>query len=91
MSQEQFLRMLTAEDFPMPTLIVREPEGFLDDHTHPFEVKALVIDGEIDLVIEGVRLTYRTGDIFHLTFNQVHNERYGKKGVQYLASRKEYA
>lgn len=88
MTKEQFLSMLVLEGFPEPTLVEREVDGFLDDHTHPFEVKALVVSGQIDLVVDGVMTSYISGELFHLLENQVHTERYGNNGVQYLASRK---
>jgi hypothetical protein len=80
--------MLILKGFPEPVLVEREAGGFLGDHAHPFEVKALVISGQMDLVINGVRSAYIAGDVFHLLANQVHTERYANKGVQYLASRK---
>jgi hypothetical protein len=88
MTKEQFLSMLVLEGYPEPTLVEREAGGFLDDHTHPFEVKALVVSGQIDLVVDGVRTSYISGELFHLLENQVHTERYGNNGVQYLASRR---
>lgn len=89
MKQEQFLKMLDLEGFPAPTLVIREGAKFLDLHAHPFEVKALVTNGQIDLTVDGVKSAYIAGDVFHLLPNQVHAERYGNKGVQYLASRRE--
>ncbi|WP_251369178.1 cupin [Polynucleobacter sp. AP-Sving-400A-A2] len=80
--------MLVLDGFPEPTLVEREADGFLDTHTHPFEVKALVVSGQIDLVVDGVRTSYISGELFHLLENQVHTECYGNNGVQYLASRK---
>ena len=88
MTQDQFLKLLIADEFPEPTLVEREAGGFLDTHTHPFEVKALVVSGQIDLVVDGVKSVYIAGDVFHLLANEVHTERYGNKGVQYWASRK---
>lgn len=87
MKQEQFLKMLSTEGFPEPTLVVRDGAGFLDRHDHPFEVKALVVSGQIDLMVDGVRSAYIAGDVFHLLPHQAHTERYGNNGVQYLASR----
>jgi quercetin dioxygenase-like cupin family protein len=49
---------------------------------------SLVVGGQIDLLIEGVRTKCLAGDVFHLARNQVHAEWYGNQGVQYLASRK---
>lgn len=89
MDQNEYLEMLVDEGFPAPVLVVRETQGFLDSHTHPFEVKALVSHGQIDIVIDGVRRVYLVGDVFHLLQNQIHSEIYGEQGVTYLASRKE--
>ncbi len=89
MTKEQFLSMLVLEGYPEPILVEREAGGFLDAHTHPFEVKALVLSGQIDLMVDGVSAAYISGNVFHLLANQVHTERYGNNGVQYLASRKD--
>jgi hypothetical protein len=88
LNQEQFIKTLASEGFPEPILVEREAGVFLGSHVHPFEVRALVISGQIDLVIDGVRSAYIAGDVFHLQANQVHTECYGNKGVQYWASRK---
>ena len=89
MTKEQFLSTLVLEGYPEPIPVEREAGGFLDAHTHPFEVKALVLSGQIDLMVDGVSAAYISGDVFHLLANQVHTERYGNNGVQYLASRKD--
>ena len=89
MNQDAFLKTLSQDGFPDPILIIREKNGFLDTHAHPFEVKALVTHGQIDIVIDGLKQTYLAGDVFHLQHSQEHAESYGNNGVQYLASRKE--
>lgn len=88
MNRDDFLKVLSQDSFPEPVLVVREQGGFLDTHTHPFEVKALVTQGQIDIVIDGLKQTYLSGDVFHLMHSQEHAESYGNQGVQYLASRK---
>ncbi|MFM2029164.1 MAG: hypothetical protein RL517_355 [Pseudomonadota bacterium] len=89
MNQDEFLAALSRDGFPSPVLVVRESGAYLDEHSHPFEVKALVTQGQIDIVIKGLKSTYLTGDVFHLEHSQVHAESYGDQGVQYLASRKD--
>jgi len=89
MNQDDFLKGLSQDGFPEPVLVVRERGGFLENHTHPFEVKALVTQGQIDIVIDGLKQTYLAGDVFHLIHSQEHAESYGNQGVQYLASRKD--
>ena len=88
MKQEVFLETLTKEGFPEPVLVEREVGGFLDLHSHPYEVQALIIEGQIDIIISGIKSIFLAGDVFHLLPNQIHTENYGAKGVKYLASRK---
>jgi hypothetical protein len=89
MNPEQFIFMLHQEGYPEPVEVRREPLGSLDEHTHPFEVKALVTEGSINLLVNGVQRQYFPGDIFHLGLKESHAESYGPQGVCYLASRKE--
>ena len=91
MKPEAFLEKLAKEDFPAPVLVEREVGGFLDLHSHPYEVKALVIEGQIDITIDGIKTAYLAGDVFHLLPDQIHIESYGAKGVKYFASRKSTA
>lgn len=88
MTQQEFLDFLIAEDFPVPTLVEQASRGALDIHTHPFEVKALVLQGSISISIRNQESIYLPGDVFHLSFEESHSEKYGPNGVQYLASRK---
>ena len=81
--------MLLQEGYPEPIKVIRDPLGNLGEHTHPFAVKALVTEGSITLLINGVHKQYLPGDIFHLGFEEPHAESYGPQGVCYLASRKE--
>ena len=89
MNTEQFLHLLREGGFPEPVEVQQIPNGSLDVHEHPFEVKALVVDGSIEIVMNGFAKTYRAGDIFQLQYKQPHSESYGPSGVKYLASRKQ--
>lgn len=88
MNTEEFLHLLQKERFPEPVKVEQVPNGQLGMHEHPFEVMALIIDGSIDINIDGNVKTYKAGDIFQLSFKQPHSESYGPTGVKYLASRK---
>lgn len=62
------------------------PAGtFVAEHTHEFDVRALVLDGEITLITEGEAQVYRAGDIFVLPAGHRHAESVGAAGVEYLA------
>ncbi|MBU3614914.1 cupin domain-containing protein [Polynucleobacter sp. Latsch14-2] len=88
MTKSEFTHMLIQEAYPNPVEVHREPNGFLTEHSHPFEVYALILEGEIQLTVEGQGNTYRAGDIFYLGAQELHEESYGKAGVRYLASRR---
>ena len=88
MDQIQFIQKLQEVGFPDPVEVQQAPNGRLDDHTHPFAVQALVIEGYIEIAIAGKTKRYAQGDVFQLGFNELHAERYGPQGVKYLASRK---
>jgi quercetin dioxygenase-like cupin family protein len=89
MNTEQFLQLLEREGFPEPVEVQQVPNAYLDDHEHPFEIRALVLIGSITIVIDGYSKCYKMGDIFQLGFKQPHAESYGPEGVKYLASRKQ--
>jgi quercetin dioxygenase-like cupin family protein len=89
MSLEAFLVMTQTEGFAHPVEVHRESNGFLDLHEHPFEAKALILDGEIEIGDARHQRRYRAGEIFHLLKNQPHWERYGPTGVRYLSARKD--
>jgi quercetin dioxygenase-like cupin family protein len=88
MEREQFINMLNREGFKEIVTVEREANGSLDLHTHPFEAKALILDGELYLYGNGNEQICGAGDIFHLQANEAHAERYGPQGVRYLVGRK---
>lgn len=88
MNANSFHKMVTAEGFSEPVLVEREADGFMDVHTHPFEAKALILDGYIEIGSGSDSQRYESGDVFHLTREQPHWERYGAQGVLYLSARK---
>ena len=90
MNKAQFIQLLEQEGYPQPIEVQQVPNGSLGDHAHPFAVKALVIEGSIDLTIQEKTRTYEPGDIFQLGFEELHTESYGPDGVTYLASRKQF-
>jgi hypothetical protein len=88
MKKDEFLQTLKAAGYPEPVEVSQVPDGHIGDHQHPFAVQALVVEGSIELLIDGIAKKYEVGDVFQLGYEQVHTETYGPKGVRYLASRK---
>jgi quercetin dioxygenase-like cupin family protein len=67
------------------------PNQFVDTHTHDFEVRALVLEGEFVLGCDGQDKLLRPGDVFTLAPRRPHTERYGPQGAVYLVGRKHSA
>lgn len=88
MNPDMFRQSVLTAGFNDPVLVTREPDGFVDVHQHPFEAKALILEGQIEIGFESTGRTYRPGDIFHLMNLEPHWERYGPEGVVYLSARK---
>ena len=88
MTEQEFRPVLSAESFETVVLVTYEANGGRDVHEHPFEAKALVVSGEVEIDTEGATARYRVGDVFHLRHLQPHAERYGEEGVSYLVGRK---
>ena len=87
MDQQAFKTMLESEGFEV-VIVEREPNIRMDLHSHPFEAKAMIIEGEIRVVVDGKETHCRVGDTFHLNANVMHTETYGPHGVKYIAGRK---
>jgi quercetin dioxygenase-like cupin family protein len=58
------------------------------EHDHPFDVLALVLDGEIALTVAGTTRSYSKGEVFSMAAGCRHAERIGAAGVSYLVGRR---
>jgi quercetin dioxygenase-like cupin family protein len=88
MEREAFVGILEQEGFAEVVTVEREPGGSLDTHEHPFEAKALIVEGELWIRTGDDERHYKVGDVFHLAAHRAHAERYGPQGVRYLVGRK---
>ena len=88
MDTSNFTRELAENGFAEVLTRTWKANQFVDVHTHPFEVRALMLDGEMVLSCEGSSKTYRVGDVFTLQPGQAHAEQYGPSGATYLVGRR---
>jgi quercetin dioxygenase-like cupin family protein len=58
------------------------------EHSHDFDVRALVLEGEFTLTCGGERRTYRAGDSFAFDRGVPHAEDVGPAGVRYVIGRR---
>lgn len=60
----------------------------VSQHTHPFDVRAVVVEGEMHLTLDGHTRTLLPGDHFSLAREVPHAERYGPQGAAYWVARR---
>ena len=60
----------------------------LERHTHPFALKALVVQGEMWLIVGDDVRHLLPGDTFTLDHEAPHAERYGGDGATYWVARR---
>ena len=65
-----------------------EPNVVQDTHTHPFHARAVVVQGEMWLTVEGTTRHLLPGDRFDLPAGKPHAERYGPEGATYWVARR---
>jgi hypothetical protein len=88
MDTTAFTQSLTASGFDTIATVSRPANDWLDTHTHPFEARALITQGDIRLEVAGQHTTYRAGDVFHLPAHAAHAEWIGPQGVTYIVGRR---
>jgi quercetin dioxygenase-like cupin family protein len=86
-SFESFKSAALAEGFDEVLERVWAPGTVLDDHSHPFAVKALVVQGEMWLTVGGETQHLVPGELFELDHSAPHTERYGAEGATYWVAR----
>ncbi len=65
-----------------------EPNVVIDEHTHPFSVDALVVQGEMWLRCGAETRHLKPGDRFALEREAMHAEHYGPEGATYWVARR---
>ena len=85
---EQFESELRALGFDTVVEQKWGPSAVADTHSHPFEARALVVEGEMWLTIGTQSRHLKAGDRFELLPGQPHSERYGQEGAVYWVGRR---
>ena len=84
MNQTDFESTLRAEGYQETREGAMAADRVNPEHTHDFDARVLVLDGEIAIACGGVERTYRSGDMFAMAAGTPHAERCGPNGVRYF-------
>lgn len=88
MTTDDFRAALAADGFQEAVLREVEPDCAVALHEHPWEVRALVVEGCMSLIVDGVVTSYPKGQVFTLPHAYPHEEFAGPEGATLLAGRK---
>ena len=58
------------------------------EHSHPFDVRAMVLRGALTLTCGGASQTYKPGEVFAMERGCLHYESYGPEGAVVLLGRR---
>lgn len=84
----EFQNRALAEGFDEVLERVWPPDTLVPSHTHPFSLRALVVQGEMWLTVVDQTQHLEPGQSFELAANTLHAERYGASGATYWVARR---
>ena len=90
MNPTEFEKALLRDGFTAETRALA-PGHTTPEHTHPFDVRAMVLEGEITLTTAEGSRTYRPDEVFTMAAGCPHAESIGPEGVRNLAGRLHHA
>ncbi|WP_416899002.1 MAG: cupin domain-containing protein [Minwuia sp.] len=88
MDRATFEAELARDGFEAAGVKTLEPHCHNDAHAHDFEVRAMVIEGEITLTYDGKTETCRPGDVLTMAKGCEHTEDVGADGLKFVVGRK---
>ena len=65
-----------------------EPRPANGEHGHYFGVRGLILEGAFTITLEGLKRTYRPGEIFEVEAGRLHFEEVGSEGAKVIVGRK---
>jgi quercetin dioxygenase-like cupin family protein len=68
-----------------------KPNEIRNVHAHDYEVRGLVLDGEIVLTCDGEQRGFGVGEVFTMAAGREHAERAGSAGLRFIAGRRRQA
>lgn len=90
MTREQFEKQLRDGGFTEGVEGEYAPGCVNAEHTHPFEVRGLVLSGQMSVISESAAQRCGPGDVFVMKLGETHREEVGSDGVRYLYGSREH-
>jgi quercetin dioxygenase-like cupin family protein len=87
-TENQFRDELRAEGFLRTHVWQDKPNASYPDHTHRDQTAHIILDGEMQLTMNGAAKTYRVGERCDIPAGLVHSAKMGPRGCRYLIGEK---
>ncbi|MDB5804368.1 MAG: Cupin 2 conserved barrel domain protein [Betaproteobacteria bacterium] len=91
MQRAEFESAIRGEGFAEIIGKTAPPDFEAKPHTHPWDVRILVLEGQMTVVKQGVPHVCNPGDTFSMDAHCEHFEKYGAAGSTYVLGRREVA
>ena len=88
MERAAFEASLREDGFAGPLDRRMEAGQVVPEHTHPFDARLLVLEGEFILGQDGQTRRYGPGEVFEVPADVPHTESFGPTGASYLVGRR---
>jgi quercetin dioxygenase-like cupin family protein len=90
MNEADIVKELEAEGFDKVYVWAAEPGEEDPEHTHPFDTRLVVIEGDIRITMNGDVHTLSPGESFDIPHDMPHEGHAGMKGCRYAVAEKHY-
>ena len=90
MDPQKLEETLHREGFSTTYVWQDGPGAFYPDHTHDVETAHIILDGEMELTMDGRMRTCRMGERCDVPAGTVHSARMGPHGCRYLIGEKQH-
>lgn len=84
MDEATFCENLKRENYAEPVDFIKEPNWADTEHSHDFDVYALVVEGELMIKKKSADVTCQVGDAVPCPTGELHVEKAGPEGVKAL-------
>ena len=84
----EFQKQALAAGFDEVLERIWPPDTLVPGHSHPFSLRALVVQGEMWLSVGEQTQHLQPGQSFQLARHELHAERYGASGATYWVARR---
>lgn len=88
LSVDEIKKILREEGFKNIYVWIDSEGTKYPDHTHDYYSAHIVLEGEIKIISQGKKYTFRKGDRFDVFKDEIHAAEVGKGGCKYIIGEK---